>query len=163
VRALDRAGPDADIEADIVRLLEQATMGPTEALIAEVRQKGITPWLDEQLGLYESKFAPQAPWGVNQTMEERVACLNDPACGPLVVGPGPLVREFFNQAITGRDQVRQRFAYVLHQLLVLGGSDVSETYAIRNFQQMIRDVAFSTMRMRCSVHVSPQLGSFQGG
>ncbi|MBK8739253.1 MAG: hypothetical protein IPM02_06720 [Betaproteobacteria bacterium] len=74
---------NSDIDADIVRLLEQATMGPTEALIAEVRQKGITPWLDEQLGLYESKYSPQAPWGVNLTMEERVACFTDirlPAC-----------------------------------------------------------------------------------
>ena len=153
---------NSDIDADIVRLLEQATMGPTEALIAEVRQKGITPWLDEQLGLYESKYSPQAPWGVNLTMEERVACLTDPACGSLVVGTGAIAREFFTQAINGRDQVRQRFAYVLHQLLVLGGN-LSEAYAIRNFQQMIRDVAFSTYEDALFQYtISPQLGDFQG-
>ncbi|MBK9605890.1 MAG: DUF1800 family protein [Betaproteobacteria bacterium] len=153
---------NSDIDADIVRLLEQATMGPTEALLAEVKQKGIPAWLDEQLGLYESKFAPQAPWGINQTMEERVACLTDPACGQLVLGTGAIAREFFTQAINGRDQVRQRFAYVLHQLLVLGGN-LSEAYAIRNFQQMIRDVAFSTYEDALFQYtISPQLGDFQG-
>jgi len=64
---------DAEVEADIVRFLEQGTFGPTEALIAEVTQKGIPAWLDEQFALYESKFAERPPWGFGITMSERVA------------------------------------------------------------------------------------------
>ncbi len=40
---------DAEREADVVRFLEQATLGQTEALVQEVKAKGISKWLDEQV------------------------------------------------------------------------------------------------------------------
>ncbi len=36
---------DEEREADVVRFLEQATLGPTEALVQEVKAKGIEKWL----------------------------------------------------------------------------------------------------------------------
>jgi len=158
------SGPvtDADIEADIVRLLEQSTMGATEALIAEVKQKGVVPWLDEQLALYESKYTPIPQWGYGLSMQERTACVSVQSCGAVVNSPELVAREFFTQAISGRDQVRQRFAYVLHQLLVKG-EEPRETYSIRNAQQMLRDLAFSTYDEALFQYtISPQLGNFQG-
>ena len=153
----------AEVEADIVRLLEQSTMGATEALVTEVKQKGIAPWLDEQLGLYDSKFAARPQWGWGLSMAERVACITDIFCSWDKMGSNTLMWEFFAQAQTGRDQVRQRFAYVLHQLLVLGQGGPSETYAIGNFEQRIREVALSTYEDALYEYtVSPQLGEFQG-
>ena len=155
---------DADIEADIVRLLEQSTMGPTEALIAEVKTKGIVPWLDEQLGRYETKYAPRQPWGPSYTSVEEVQrCAADEACFFANANPGAVICEFYTQSIAGRDQVRLRFAYALHQLFVLGQGGPAATYANSNFQQMIRDVAFSTYEDALFKYtVSPQLGLFQG-
>ena len=153
---------DADVEADIVRLLEQATMGPTEALIAEVKQKGIPSWIDEQLELNESRYAERKPYRA-ASAADGLACFNDIVCRFTNISLTSLQMEFFNQAISGRDQLRQRFAYVLHQLLVLGQGGPSEVYGNRNFQQMIRDVAFSTYENALYEYtVSPQLGAFQG-
>ncbi|MCC6193014.1 MAG: hypothetical protein IT518_00975, partial [Burkholderiales bacterium] len=43
-------------EADVVRFLEQATLGPTEALVAEVKAKGIEQWLDEQIPMNVTRY-----------------------------------------------------------------------------------------------------------
>lgn len=152
----------ADAEADVVRLLEQATMGPTEALIAEVKQKGIAAWLDEQLGLYESRYTAWPPYAAG-SMVERVACLETEICRVNMLHPNPVQWEFYRQAISGRDQLRQRFAYVLHQLFAMGEGGPSETYAASDFQQRIRDFAFSTYEEALYQYsMSPQLGEFQG-
>jgi uncharacterized protein (DUF1800 family) len=153
---------DADVDADIVRLLEQSTMGVTEALIVEVKQKGIEAWLDEQLELYESRYTPWPEYRTS-SMAERDQCIALPICRVNNIAPDPVVWEFYRQAVNGRDQVRQRFAYVLHQLFVLGQGGPAETYAIGNFQQRVRDFAFSTYEDALYQYsVSPQLGNFQG-
>lgn len=153
---------EAEAEADIVRFLAQATMGATEPLIEEVKRVGIDAWLDQQLGMYESKFTP-LPVYYGESMAERQRCLDDRICVWRNFGPNLTSAEFFRQAITGRDQVRQRFAYVLHQLFVLGQGSVSVAYAINDFQQRIRDFAFSTYEDALYQYsVSPQLGEFQG-
>lgn len=153
---------EADVEADIVRLLEQATMGPTEALIAEVKQKGIPAWIDAQLGLNESRYAERVPYRA-ASVEDSLRCFNDIVCRFTHVGLESLQQEFFSHAISGRDQLRQRFAYVLHQLFVLGQGGPSEVYGNRNFQQLLRDVVFSTYENALYEYtVSPQLGMFQG-
>ena len=43
-------------EADVVRLLEQSTLGPTETLAADVKAKGIAAWLDEQLAMNVTRY-----------------------------------------------------------------------------------------------------------
>ena len=48
-------------EADVVRFLEQATLGPTEALVAEVKAKGIAAWLDEQIPMNVTRYT-QLPY-----------------------------------------------------------------------------------------------------
>ena len=52
---------DAEREADVVRFLEQATLGPTEALVAEVKAKGIAAWIDEQLVMNVTRYT-QPPY-----------------------------------------------------------------------------------------------------
>ena len=47
---------DEEREADVVRFLEQATLGPTEALVQEVKAKGIEQWLDEQLAMNVTRY-----------------------------------------------------------------------------------------------------------
>lgn len=156
------ATTSTDAEADIVRLLEQATMGPTEALVAEVKQKGIAAWLDEQLGLYESRYTAWPPYTA-VSMADRVACLENELCRINNLAPNLVQWEFYRQAISGRDQLRQRFAYALHQLFVLGEGGPSETAATSDFHQGVRDFAFSTYEEALYQYtVSPQLGLFQG-
>lgn len=43
-------------KADVVRLLEQSTLGPTEALVAEVARTGFTRWLNAQLAMNVTRY-----------------------------------------------------------------------------------------------------------
>lgn len=49
-------------DADIYRLLKQATFGPTEVLMQQVKQQGMTAWLDAQLNMAAESSMPPLPY-----------------------------------------------------------------------------------------------------
>lgn len=155
----------AESTADIVRLLEQATLGPTEASVEEVKAKGIAGWLDEQLRMNVTRYT-QYPWF--DPPQDTSICRNDDTppitpekyCGMNKNSPQPVAREFFRQSKSAPDQLRLRMAHVWHQIFVL--SSLGQTYANAEFQQRLRDGAFGTFEDLLGRYVlSPQLGHFQ--
>ena len=94
---------DAEMEADIVRLLEQASLGPTEALVQEVKAKGIAPWVDGQLKMNVTRYTQLPYW---QEPDDPALCRNDRTL-PLTPEkfcftnkwlPVPVAWEFFRQS-----------------------------------------------------------------
>jgi len=55
----------ANPTADVVRFLEQATCGPTNALIAHVQAVGLPAYLDEQFGSSVSSYPNLPPMPVS--------------------------------------------------------------------------------------------------
>ncbi len=156
---------DAEFTADVARLLEQSTLGPTEALVGDVKAKGIAPWIDEQLSLNATRYT-QYPY----TQRPRIAslCVDDttppvsPAkyCLTYRISPSPVGWEFFRQSKTAPDQLRLRMAHVWHQIFVI--SDGNGTYVYADFHQRLRDNVFGTYEnLLLSYALSPQLGEFQ--
>ncbi|MFO1311599.1 MAG: DUF1800 family protein [Burkholderiales bacterium] len=155
---------DAELEADVVRLLEQATLGPTEALVAEVRSKGVPQWLDEQLAQNVTRYT-QLPY--TERVNDPLVCKDDDTpprtpekyCVTNTQSPGPVGWEFFRQASTAPDQLRLRMAHNWHEIFVAQGAP---TYGIAAFQQRIRDGVFDTFEgFLTSYSISPLLGFFQ--
>ena len=125
-----------------MRLLEQATFGPNDALVAHVMAVGTSAFLDEQ-------FAAQRL----ALFEQQVR-----ACGRrgdvLPDRPRPdsarrdyytlfqLQNDFFRNALTGDDQLRQRVAFALSQIFVTSGLDINEAYGMAAYQQIFLDNAF---------------------
>ncbi len=158
---------DAELEADVVRLLEQASLGPTEALVQEVKTRGIAAWIDEQIPLNQTRYT-QLPWF--DPPNDNFLCRNDQTpphtpekfCLYNKLSPHPVGWEFFRQSTTGRDQLRLRMAHVWHQIFVVGEGGAGVTYAYAEFEQRLRDGAlgtFETLLLRYAL--SPQLGNFQ--
>ena len=118
---------DAEREADVVRFLEQATLGPTEALVAEVKAKGIAQYIDEQIPMNVTRYT-QLP--VSSTIR-RGAQLHRRPCrrpsrrrnsaGLNQRSHVPVAWEFFRQSRTAPDQLRMRMAHVWHQILCRDG------------------------------------------
>ena len=157
----------ADAEADIVRLLEQSTLGPTEELVQEVKGKGISAWLDEQLALNVTKYTQLPFW---DPPKDTSLCQNDDTppvtpekyCALNKYTPVPVAWEFFRQSKTAPDQLRMRMAHVWHQIFVLNGNNGGQAYAHAEFQQRLRDHAFDTFEnLLLQYALSPQLGAFQ--
>ncbi|MEO8136571.1 MAG: DUF1800 family protein [Betaproteobacteria bacterium] len=157
----------AEVEADIVRLLEQGTLGPTEALVQEVKGKGIRPWIDEQMALNVTRYT-QLPFF--DPPPDNSSCINDMTppitpekwCTFNNYSAAPVAIEFFRQARTAPDQLRLRMAHVWHQIFVFSNVGVSHAYAHADFQQRLRDNVFGTFEnLLLKYALSPQLGVFQ--
>ena len=160
---------DEEREADVVRFLEQATLGPTEALVQEVKATGIAAWLDAQLPMNVTRYTQYPYWDPpqdnSQCMDDRSAPPYTPEkfCSTLKWSPQPIGWEFFRQSRSAPDQLRLRMAHVWHQIFVVSANGgAGQTYANAEFQQRLRDHAFGTFENLLGRYaLSPQLGFFQ--
>jgi len=159
---------DEEREADVVRFLEQATLGPSEALVAEVKTKGIAAYLEEQVPMNVTRYTQYPFW--DPPMDNSL-CRNDTSlpvlpdkwCGTLKQSPAPVGWEFFRQSRTAPDQLRLRMAHVWHQIFVHSANGGAfETYANAEFAQRMRDGALGTFEgLLTKYALSPQLGRYQ--
>jgi len=155
---------DEEGEADVVRFLEQATLGPTEALVQEVKGNGISAWLDEQLAMNVTRYT-QLPYA--ERISDPARCIDDMTppvtpekyCITNTQSTFPVAWEFFRQSRTAPDQLRLRMAHNWHEIFV---ATDEPTYGIAEFQQRIRDGVFGTFEsLLTSYSISPVLGNFQ--
>lgn len=148
-------------DADATRFLEQATWGPSEAAIQELQQKGFGQFLDEQfaappssLGAY-SYTDPVSGLGCPFYMANQPVCLRDN------YSAFPLQIKFFNNALHGRDQLRQRLAFALSQIFVVSSERVNQSYALAAYQKLLAQHAFGNFReILSAVTLSPAMGRY---
>jgi uncharacterized protein (DUF1800 family) len=152
--SLGAAAPQLD-EATAVRFLRQATFGPTPKLVSEVQKLGIGKYLDQQFKLKARKypnlkFYPEsAPQGCSEQ------CARDNYTYY------QLQRHFFSNALTGKDQLRQRVAFILSQIFVTAQSNVPLAAWMRTYQQMLYDNAFGNYRdLLEKITLSPTMGRY---
>jgi len=155
----------AQYDADAVRLLEQATFGPTEALVAHVRSVGAEQFLDEQFAMPPTRYTAFTPVPTVRPDD----CTNDrigPAtptshCARDNYTPFQVQREFFRNAVMAPDQLRQRVAFALSQILVVSATEIPHAYAMQRYQQMLADLAFGNFRdVLTAVTLSPAMGRY---
>jgi uncharacterized protein (DUF1800 family) len=129
------------------RFLDQATWGPTPASIAQLQQMGFTNWLTAQFALNTSDL-PDQP------------VLN--AAGKSNNDLAPVQAAFFQNAVTGQDQLRQRVAFILSQIWVVSAdSGVPAAYAYPPYWRIFRDNAFGNYRdVIKAVTLSPAMGRY---
>ena len=123
-------GPTNDSEA--ARFLTQASFGPSRAEIARLRQMGYRAWINEQLTLPATLTRP---WLT--TLE---------ADANFSLNSGHRVDRWAVQTVSAPDQLRQRMAYALGQILVVSDSGGIDTRQIAEFQDMLTSGAFSNYR-----------------
>ena len=146
-------------QADATRLLEQSTFGPTDALVAQVQAEGLQAWLNAQFAAPESEYPvfPYVP-GDGTTF---CATSTDPNCLRDNYSLFLLQNAFFVNALTKPDQLRQRVAFALSQIFVTSGVDISEAYAMGQYQQMLLDNAFGNFETLLNqVTLSPVMGNY---
>jgi uncharacterized protein (DUF1800 family) len=150
----------AEVAADATRLLEQATFGPTPALVERVRTVGAAGFLAEQFAAPLTRYPdfPYAPAG-----QQAAFCATDPnpQCGRDHYSLFLLQNAFFANAVAGTDQLRQRVAFALSQILVTSGLDVNLVYGMAKYQQIFLDEAFGNFEtILTRVTLSPVMGEY---
>jgi len=150
----------SQIQADAVRLLEQATFGPTDALVAHVQAIGVQGFLNEQFAVPASQYPAikYVPAGQQATF-----CPTDPdpQCVRDYYTLFQVQNAFFQNALAANDQLRQRVAFALSQIMVTSGLDVGLGYGMETYQQILRDNAFGNFEdILTKVTLSSVMGDF---
>lgn len=140
---------------NIVRFLEQATFGPTPLLIAHLEQVGIEAYLDAQRTAPMTDYSELEFWPQTRPAGCTADCQRDNYTYY------QLQRHFFTNALYGEDQLRQRIAFALSQILVTSQVDVPLPSWMRTYQQLLYKSAFGNFRqLLYDVTVNPTMGRF---
>ncbi|MBX3028386.1 DUF1800 family protein [bacterium] len=133
VRAASAANPAAVGSATVLvrdplaitygRLLDQTSFGPTQASMARLAQIGIPAYLSEQFAMAES------PWPSVSTTDRSL-----------------VVDAFFNNALKGQDQLRQRVIFALSEIIVEASNKNTNNEDIIPWLQLLSRNAFGNYR-----------------
>ncbi|AVP95845.1 hypothetical protein C7S18_00920 [Ahniella affigens] len=143
--------PDSD--ADAARFLTQATFGPTPSAVSSLRSQGFQSWFDQQ------RLAP--------ITSSRAYLDALTTAGVTGLGQNQRVDRWFHTAAFGNDQLRQRMAFALSQILVVSDQvdalsgdhfgtseywDILARNGLGNYRTLLEEVTRSPMMGRYLSH-----------
>jgi uncharacterized protein (DUF1800 family) len=159
---------------DVWRLLTQATFGPTPTDVASVKSLGIAGWIDKQFQQPVSGY-PDSRYNRLQLRQTPDCASTDPA-GNAYPASSALVkcvrdhlslamvqRDFFTNAVSKPDQLRQRVAWALSQIIVTSANepDLSIAYVMSRYQNILVNNAFGNFEtLLQQVSLSPAMGNY---
>jgi uncharacterized protein (DUF1800 family) len=151
--------------ADAARLLEQATFGVTASDVAHVQSVGIDAYLSEQLAYPATQYT-----GYSYTPHTAPAgCIGDGSnppdasslCARDEYSPFQVQRDFFTHALKNPDQLRQRVAFALSQIMVVSSVEIYEAYGLADYQNiLLRDALGNYRTLLQDVTLSPTMGHY---
>ena len=159
------AMPPAQLShADAVRFLEQASFGPTADEVAKVQASGFDAWLTAQFSQPKTGytgFAYVPHTALDSCSSDGIAGSAGTVCQRDRYTAFQVQRQFFQNALAGPDQLRQRVACALSQIRVTSAGDVYEAYGMAGYQNLLLDDAFGNFRdLLNEVTLSPAMGRF---
>jgi uncharacterized protein (DUF1800 family) len=129
-------------EADAVRVAKQASFGPTPALVARIKELGVNGWLDEQFAATGSTYADLAANAVRRDF----CTSGDTVCSRQHFSRVPVAMRFYADAVMAPDQLRQRVAFALGQMIVASEAEVNAAAGMAAFNQILLENAFGNYR-----------------
>ncbi|MEZ6189502.1 MAG: DUF1800 domain-containing protein, partial [Planctomycetota bacterium] len=134
-------------QEDASRFLAQATFGATQQELQVAMALGREGWIDRQMQIRASS---------------QVEYLN--ALGQATPAQDRRVEGWWQIVLTGDDQLRQRVAWALSQILVISDADMGEdnvTYGMATYYDMLATNAFGNYReLLEQVTLSPVMGRY---
>jgi uncharacterized protein (DUF1800 family) len=122
------------------RFLDQAAFGPDPVTSAHVQAVGLEAYLNEQFA------APITPY---------------PDPGATGFGIGQVQARFFTNAVHGQDQLRQRMAFALGQIMVASAVEENTPTQLVPYLQLLKKDAFVNFRtLMEDVTLSPTMGEY---
>jgi len=121
-----------------VRFLEQSTFGPTPELVTQVQQTGFDPFLQAQFGAPVSAYP--APLSTD-------------------MGLAKVQNQFFLNGVNDADQLRQRIAFALNEIWVVGENKVNDPTGYTNYiQALTNDALGNYYDVMTDVTLTPAMG-----
>jgi uncharacterized protein (DUF1800 family) len=148
---------------DASRLLEQATFGPAPSEVTRVVVLGFDAYIAEQIAKPATGYSglTYVPRFAAASCQSKSTAPADTAsiCARDNYSLFQVQRQFFENTLTGPDQLRQRVAYALSQIFVVSGEKVHWGYGMAAFQNLLLNDAFTNFRKLIEdVTLSPVMG-----
>ena len=147
--------------ADAVRLSKQAAFGPTQTLVDHITSVDLDAWLTEQFSANTSTYADLAALAVpanycsTKTGQDATNCNRD------YFSSTPLAMRFYADAVNGNDQLRQRVAFALSQIVVASDIQTHSTAGEATLNQIFLTNAFGNYRdILKQVTLNPYMGDY---
>ncbi|WP_395702849.1 DUF1800 family protein [Aquabacterium sp.] len=119
------------------RFLEQAAFGPSPASLARVKQIGVDAWLTEQFAMAETPIS-------NPVNDNRI-----------------VQSQFLNRLAVANDQLRQKVAYALSQIIVISMNKNNYAEQTAPYLQILSRNAFGNYRtLLGEIAISSQMGKY---
>jgi uncharacterized protein (DUF1800 family) len=151
--------------ADAARLLDQATFGVTAGDVALVQSLGIDAYISQQLA-----YSPTQYTGYSYTPHTAPTdCKSDGSSPPDAASlcardqysAFQVQRDFFIHALNNPDQLRQRVAFALSQIMVVSSVEIYEAYGLADYQNVLLNDALGNYRtLLQDVTLSPVMGHY---
>jgi uncharacterized protein (TIGR03437 family) len=126
--------------SNAVRFLEMTTWGPTPQNVVDLQTMGTNAWLAAQFA------QPASTWPDPDSTTEGVARLQT---------------AFFNVALNGTDQLRQRASFALAQILVSSAVKNTAFEQMVSYQRLMGNYAFGTYHdLLSATTLDPSMGFF---
>src|SRR5277367_5087991 len=120
------------------RFLEQSTFGPTPELVTQVQQTGFDPYLQAQFAAPVSAYP--APLSTD-------------------MGLAKVQNQFFLNGVNDADQLRQRIAFALNEIWVVGENKVNDPTGYTNYMQALTNDALGNYYdVMTDVTLTPAMG-----
>lgn len=121
-----------------VRFLEQSTYGPTPELVTQVQQTGFDLFLQSQFAAAVSSYPAPLATDTNLTNVQN---------------------QFFLNGVNDADQLRQRLAFALNEIWVVGANKVSDPTGYTNYiQALTNDALGNYYDVMTDVTLTPAMG-----
>jgi uncharacterized protein (DUF1800 family) len=138
------AWPTTQVEAR--RFLEQASMGPTQALADRVLALGYAGFIDEEFAQPPSTYVDFVSAAPTTNDSARVSAFRT---------------RFYMNALNGPDQLRQRVAFALSQILVVSARDIFDGPGMSAYVDILANNAFGNFRQLLeAITLNPAMGNY---
>jgi uncharacterized protein (TIGR03437 family) len=125
---------------DAVRFLQKTTWGPTPQNVVDLQTMGQQTWLAAQFA------QPASTWPDPDSTTENVTRIQT---------------AFWNVALTGSDQLRQRAAFALSQIMVVSAYKDTTFEQMVSYQRLMGQYAFDTYRNAlAATTLNPAMGDY---
>ena len=148
--------------ADADRLAKQGSFGPTKTLVDHIVSLGsASAWVDEQLSASGSGYTDLSARAVATNYCSGMAASAQSVCNRDYMSSIPVAMEFYAHAAQNSDQLRQRVAFALSQLIVTSDLEVHSTAGTATFNGILLNNAFGNYRdIIKAVTLNPYMGSY---
>ena len=156
-------------DADAIRFLEQASWGPTPADVTHLKAIGYLAWLNEQFNTAPTNVTKGSNYpDLAFPAEDGSQCPASLPAGDATVcirdnfSMYPVQRTFFSNSLYGPDQLRQRVAFALHQVLVVSSAgEINRPSWMTIYLQTLDRNAFGNYRTLLNeMTLTPAMGRY---